>query len=306
MIKEGQIECTEKLFKVVENGEEFYPENIILGQGHVAMSTFTISRKNMITIVECPDEYPLKRLFKDTYGPYSIESFVGMVVSMTSVIRRITSNTMRMFMRKVWLMKQLHELIENSLQMVIKSSKLVISVYSKSIDVINTIESRKIVDKRMVKYINISLESVRRVHQKIIEIISSDTKFLKLLPPELLLRFVKDASPWMISKIQCLPWIDPGVALFASPGYNHYWTTFWCDFLKRNLRLNHDICFAITEYMPMPIRGETFLEFIHRKYNFKTGTYKGKILFDIEPYYDPTYYRYTGNEHWFEYNIILK
>lgn len=301
MIKEGQIECTEELFKVIESGE-FYPSNIILGEGHVAMSTFTISRKNIITLVECPNEYPLKRLFKDIYGPYSIETFVSMVVSITSMIRRIKSNTMRMFMRKVWLMKQLHELIENSMQMVIKSSKLVISVYSKSINVINTIGSRKIVDERMVKYINISLESVRRVHQKIIDIISTDTKFLKLLPPELLVRFAKDASPWMISKIQCLPWIEPEVALFASPRYNYYWTTFWCDFFERNLQLSSDICFAIAEYMPMPIRVETFLEFIRRKYDFKKKTYKGKILFNIEPVYDPTY---IGNEHWFDYSIVL-
>jgi hypothetical protein len=47
-----------------------------------------------------------------------------MVVPITSIMWRITSNTKRMFMRKVWLMKQLHEIIENSLQLVIKSSKL--------------------------------------------------------------------------------------------------------------------------------------------------------------------------------------
>jgi hypothetical protein len=302
MFQEMQVSVTEKLFVVVHRGDDFHPVPLQSGD---AMSRFTVSIKNVVNIVVCPP-YPLRRLFKDTYGPYSMETFVDIIHSFTSTILSITSNTRRMFMRKVWLMKQSHEIIEKSLAMVVKTSKLVITVYSTSVGVIDAIKKGE-VDKRMMKYVDISLETVHRVHKKICEIIARDIKFIKMLSPDLLTRFVKDASPWMISKIRCLPWIEPSVALLASPSYNHYWREFWVSLFIRHFKISGDICRLISEYMPMPLIGETFLDFFRRKFDPKTGTYFGKKVFKVIRLqsHQRNSLNYFFDEHWCDYHILF-
>ena len=304
MFREKHVSTSEKLFELVHHGDEFYPVTHIQ-PGHTASSKLNVWRKNVVTIVEFP-EYPLRQLFKDTYGPYSVEKFVDIILSFSTTIRSITSNTRRMFMRKVWLMKQSHEIIENSLAMVVKTSKLLVTVYSSSVEVIDTIEAReRCADKRMSKYMDITLETVRRVHRKIIKIIAKDTKFIKLLSPELLVRFVKDAEPWMISKIQCLPWIEPNVVALASPGYNLHWSEFWFSLFNRHFKISSELCRMIADYMPMPLKGETFLEFFRRKFDPKTNTYSGKRVFDVNVRHDPRKNHFVVNNHWCDYDILF-
>ena len=172
----------------------------------------------------------------------------------------------RNLVRGSWLFYHLYNLFEKSLPLISKIPSFVKFVFSTGIEILDTNRITN-VDKRMVKYMDMTMEIFHRVHQKIKEIIAQDKNNIKVLPPDLLERFIRDATPWMVSKIRCLPWIEPNVVALASPGYNYYWSSFWVVFFHRNFNVNYDICLSIADYMPMPLKGETFLNLFLRKFN---------------------------------------
>jgi len=137
-------------------------------------------------------------------------------------------------------------------------------------------------DARATKYAEISLVVIRRIRQKMIEIMVERPQILKLLTPPLLEKFIADASPYMVTQIRSLPWIEPELALMAEPKYNLYWTLSWHPFFLKYFKLSSEICYEIAEYMPMKLRGETFLDYFRRKYDAKKECFHGARAFEIE------------------------
>ena len=211
---------------------------------------------------------------EDNYSTHILMKKIRGIMFNLSSHNRLTP--MRNIIRGTWLFYQLYKLYEKYLPLISKIPSFVKFAFSTGIEIL---DSNKIeFDKRMVKYIDNTMEIVIRVHEKIREMIARDTNNIKILPPGLLARFVRDATPWMISKIQCLPWIEPDVVLMATPGYNYYWSNFWLTILNRNFNFNYDICLIIAEYMPMPLRGETFLDLFRRKFNKPENRVNNRIV----------------------------
>jgi hypothetical protein len=154
-------------------------------------------------------------------------------------------------------------------------------MYGKAVDAIENAEARlETCNAREAKYVEMSLVVIRRVLQKIVEIVQRP-QFLKLLSPPLLEKFIRDASPYMVTKIKCLPWIEPELALMVEPKYNLYWTLRWQTLFLKYFKFSSEICYEIAEYMPMKLREETFLDYFRRKYDSKKGFFHG-TSFEIE------------------------
>jgi hypothetical protein len=212
-----------------------------------------------------------RELFHSMYGPYSQDVFIKKVQDVYEEFREAENmtNRLRGFIRKMWLFKRLYDLFDNSMELIkIRMTSLIPNIFAKAIKVLSDIDANidGYRDTRTKKYANIAIESIRRVYQKVVEIISTDTKFLRLLSPHILEQFVNEASPYMVSKIRCLPWIDPGIALVVTPKHFYFWKDFWTKFFMRNFNnenfcLNDDLCALIADFMPMDIRGETFWDF---------------------------------------------
>ena len=183
----------------------------------------------------------------------------------------------------MWIFKQLFELFDISLGLIAaKLSKFIFSIYEKSVNVLKDAEIAILkYHGRKIKYAKISIETIRRVQQRIIAVIASDAKFLKLLNPQLLHEYATTVPSCMVSKFGSLQWIEPETEMVVAPKYNLYWSEFWKLFFMRNFKISEELCFMIAEYMPKKLRRETFLDYFCRKYDAEAGCFIGNKAFDI-------------------------
>lgn len=220
-----------------------------------------------------------RELFHSMYGPYSVDVFTKKVQAVYAEFKEAEnmSNRLRGFIRRMWLFNRLYNLFDDSLELIkARMTSLIPNIYAKALKVLTDIDANidGYRDTRSKKYANIAVGSIRRVYQKVVEIISTDTKFLRLLTPSILEQFVKESSPYMVSKIRCLPWIEPGTALIVAPKHFYFWKDFWTrifirNFNKENFCFSDDLCGLIADFMPMDIRVETFWDFFEGFFNGK-------------------------------------
>lgn len=220
-----------------------------------------------------------RELFHSMYGPYSVGVFTKKVQDVYAEFKEAEnmSNRLRGFIRRMWLFNRLYNLFDGSLELIkVRMTSLIPNIYAKALKVLTDIDANidGYRDARSKKYANIAVGSIRRVYQKVLEIIATDTKFLKLLSPPALEHFVKEASPYMVSNIRCLAWIEPETVIIVSPKHFYFWKDFWAkifmrNFNKENFCLSDDICYLIADFMPMNIRGETFWDFFEGFFNGK-------------------------------------
>jgi len=265
-------------------GLEFFQETINVQPGFLAKTEFLVKMQTIDLHVTCPTEPNLE--YQKKYGPYSIEILskkIDAIYTSFHMSEKIR-NPKRLFKRKMWVFKQLFELFDESFDLLlVRMSKMIPSIYCKAINILEQAESRiwnDNYDKQTIKYACLSMEIIRKVYHRIVDILKEE-KFLKLLSYDLLEHFVTHASPCMVSKIRCLRWIEPEVAICVEPKYNSYWASFWHPFLKRNFKFSSELCFIIAEYMPIKISAETFLDYFRRRYNANKGYFIGRA-FEIE------------------------
>ncbi|MCX6116135.1 MAG: hypothetical protein NT027_01225, partial [Proteobacteria bacterium] len=301
----GNLITVSNLFTLDVKGLEFFLDSTPIEDGALAKTEFTVVSMAIDThlvyptspqgfcregcediVITLPE---LKEIYFAEYGPYTVQGFTKKVNAVYAGFREaeLMTNDSMLFIRKMWLFKQLYEIFEGSMGLIIiRMSKLLPNIYAKANKVLSDAETKKNVysSAREKKYADIAIEAIRRVQEKIVEAIGSDVKFLKLLSPELLAHFVGNARPHMksIAKIKCLPWIEPEIALMAAPGYNIYWSEFWFPFLARNFKLSSDLCQIIADFMPIALQGETFLDYFRRKYNARSGFFMGSRSFGID------------------------
>ena len=271
------------LFELELEGNEFFLESFP-DLANLTKTRFYIKRQIIDSDLEYPSHYSKNR-YREQYGLYSVEMFTKNLRVLYESFRAAETikDFQRMFVRKMWMFKKIFETFENSIELIlVRMSKLIPNIYGKAL---NAIESAEVhlenCDARARKYTEISLVVIRRVLQKVVDILSERPQLFKLLSPPLLEQFVKDASPYMVAKIKCLPWIEPEIALLAEPKYNLYWTMVWHTILSKNFRFSSEICYEIAEYMPIRLRRETFLDYFRRKYNAKKGCFHGERAFEI-------------------------
>jgi len=278
----GTIKGESDLFILQVEGREFFQETSPTTT-YPQKTQFIVKQHTEDVHIEYPSYYSRKH-YEEKYGPYSIEVFTKKVYAIYTSFHdaEVMKDDQRMFVRKMWVFKELFETFEKSMELIlVRLSKMVPSIYQRALIIMEIAETRqKECDARANKYVEMSLVVVRRVFAKLVEILV-EPRFLKLMPPELLERFVKDASPFMVAKIKCLPWIEPEIVLLAESKYNIYWTLLWHPFFTRNFKLSSDICYEIAEYMPVNLCGETFLDYFRRKYNATKGYFHDEDAFKI-------------------------
>lgn len=278
--------------------ERSYPPNCtVTTEFEVSQRTFDVnvsyprmSTDSGMTLME------LKELYYTEYGPYPDDALLKKMTNVFTGCREADESVElsrypeRFFIRKIWLLKCFCEIVETSLGLIShRMSKIIITFYEKAVSNLRYIEERRnlYTGKRAVKYTDIVVETIERVKQKIVDIMARDMKYIKMLSPNMLKCFVEQAAPWMVSKIKSLHWIEPEMVSLVSPGYNYYWTDFWNKIFMRNFNtekfcLGSDICGLIAEYMPLCLKGETFLEFYARKYDDTHRVCRGKCVFIVE------------------------
>ena len=271
------------LFELELEGNEFFLESFP-DLANLTKTRFCIKRQTIDSELEYPSHYSRNR-YREQYGPYSVEMFTKNLHELYNSFHNaeIIKDSQRMFVRKMWLFKKIFETFENSMELIlVRMSKLIPNIYGKAINAIENAEAQlENCDARARKYTEISLVVIRRVLQKVVDILSERPQLFKLLSPPLLEQFVKDASPYMVAKIKCLPWIEPEIALMVEPNYNIYWTMIWHAILMKHFKFSCEICYEIAEYMPMKLRSETFLDYFRRKYNAKKRRFHGERVFEI-------------------------
>jgi len=236
-----------------------------------------------------PNFHLEKKAYVEKYGPYSAKYF-------ESIMKELLDNFVaskklphhRRNIQKVWVLKQLYELFDGSLGLLIvrKPYLLTISI-AKALEVLRDPTIEMIMEdhtqlETTKSSVEKSLQIIQKIYTKIANIVTSDMNFLKLLPTTTLITLVEYASHKMVSKFRRLPWIDPVLVDRVTPKFNIYWRTFWQKFFVRNFKLDYYLCIAIAEFMPMKFKKEPFLDFFRRKYNTQTQEYVGKRIFDVE------------------------
>ena len=281
-----RIVSTMDLFSLTVEGDMFISQESLPSQ-----STYSLAAEFIdINLLYPPSNLPQAReMFISLYVPYSVETFTKKVKEVyTGFAEAVTmTDELRGFTRRMWLFKRLYDLFDGSFGLIkTRMTSLIPNIYAKAIKVLQDADTKVNVykDTRSERYANIAIRSIRIVYQKVVEAVAREPKFLKLLSPPLLGQFVKDASPYMVSNIRRLRWIEPETALLATPNHVYFWQDFWSkifirNFNKKNFRLSDEVCHLIAEFMPMDIRGEAFMDFIRRFFH-KNNTYKSRCIGD--------------------------
>lgn len=285
----NKISSRTELFNFSVEGDEFFREStmgIIEEERMRATTNFRIIAEVLNTELIEPDAQT-KEQFYALYGPYSVKAFTEKINATYAGFREATvmTNSRRQFVRRMWLFKRLYDLFDGSMGLIeVRMKTLIPNIYAKAVHVIGDVNQNLNVysDSKTEKYALIALASVRRVYQKVVEIMAADVGFLRLLTPDLMLKFAQDASPYMVSKIRRLPWVEPETALAATPNHYAYWTEFWNAIFARSFSLSTELCRVIAEYMPMDIQGEMFMDFFRKRYRRRTGYFISKYVFKYE------------------------
>lgn len=235
----------------------------------------------------------LKESFTALYGPYTLERFSTKVNGLYSEFELANNiaDDERSFMKKLWILKQLFQIFEESLGMLeIRVSKMITGLYGKSIEFLRVAEGKlSKYGRKTVKYANESIAIIRRVQKKLELVIATNPKFLLLLPPSILQHYVTNADPLVISKLGSLiskvgasSWIEPSILVLLSPSHNVFWKEFWVKIFARIFKISIELCEIIAEYMPKILVGESFLDYFRRKYDARNGVFVGSVCFDIK------------------------
>ncbi len=295
------INSSMTVFKMRVEGLQLYDENQY--PPHCTVTTeFEVKRATADTIVNYPSSSmyspdmdmdfslsDLKELYFAEYGPYKTEVLTPKILDMFKEFKHADDSEEllrypeRHFVRKMWLFKRLHELFEDSMNLiVVRMTKLLVSIYEKVVVIMNDVEAKSVIyGKNAQRYVKQAMDTMRRVRNQVVKIIAEDAKFIRLLSPNMLKYFIEEAQPWMVSKFSCLPWIEPELAVMVAPSYNHYWSEFWFSLFIKHFKISTELCRMIAEYMPTFLKGETFLDYFTRKFDVRHG-YREKRVFNVE------------------------
>lgn len=270
------------LFTLKVGGSEFFHESITIRPELPAEAEFLVKMKTTNLQIEHPGRYSVE--YAQQYGPHSVDVFASKTQALYTSFadaERITDET-RMFIRKMWIFKQLFELFDDSFNMIlVRMSKMIPSIYERAIKIMEAEPRVEDCHPRTKKYAESSFAIVRKVYGRVVEVLA-DPAFLKLLKPPLLEHFVVNSAPYMVARIKCLRWIEPEIVVLTEGKYNMYWTLLWYPFFKRNFAMSSSLCFMIAEYMPVKLLGKTFLDYFRRKYDAYKGYFIEGRAFEIE------------------------
>jgi len=297
-----QVNSTMPLFTLTVEGFQLYEENQYPDNCTVT-TEFKVKRATDDVIVNYPTSSmyspeldrdfslsDLKELYFAEYGPYKTEILTPKILDIFNEFKyaedseELLRHPERFFVRKMWLFKRLHELFEDSMNLiVVRMSKLLISIYEKAVEIMRDVEIKGVIytGKNVQKYTKQSMDTMRRVRKQVVNIIAENAKFIRLLSPTMLRCFIEEAEPWMVAKFRCLPWIEPELAVMVAPSYNHYWSEFWFPIIVRHFKISTELCRMIADYVPTSLKGETFLDYFTRKFDLRHG-YREKRVFIVD------------------------
>lgn len=175
--------------------------------------------------------------------------------------RKMARRSMR-HIRASWILKQIYELMDDSLDLLFDYSKqLVIICYEQIIDrKSETIVSRS---EKIKKYVEKTNDIMEKVLGRIATFFSSRPDLLFLLNDRSKKHFFENSDVSKIGYLQRRRWILEE-HLFVAPRYYAFWNNFWKGIIVRYFKLGDDICGKIAEFIPTRIIASTFLEFFRK------------------------------------------
>lgn len=241
---------------------------------------------------KCDKDYPnnqaepenmreAKRDYYRKYGPLTSKQFVDRIKYLIqSYVLGSYLPFSRRFIKKMWLIKQMYEVVDNSFEIAVMRKKLFIDFYERGI-AINQEIKKTTQNAKMKKYATLTEKIVNKVLIKMTRFISENRIFL-LLSNEAKCYFADVATPHMVSTFAYLQrnyWLDYDLVSVIGAKHSFYWKIFWEKFLTSNfcrkeVHLGEDICRKIAEFIPQKIEGSCFVEYFRKHYDTKNQCFR--------------------------------
>lgn len=224
----------------------------------------------------------LKREYHEKYGPLTLKQYstrMKLMMEMFQDSDHMACFTKR-YIRRVWMMKQIYELADASLQLLFTRLKRgIVTLYERAVRFKNenTLILSREKDKKMEKYTKLALTAIDCFLEKVNTFILENPYLLSSLCFEAKVYFLQ-STPAMISTIKSLPWIDYDLLPHVQGKYYASSRDFWGDYLVRTFcprNLVGDVCKRIAEYIPKKIEGSSFIDFFRKHFDIKTKSYIG-------------------------------
>ena len=255
-------------------------------------TNFVISANTTLEEVPFPgfghDFLVKKKEYNEKYGAYSLKSFGVILRRLTADFNSLKDLGVKLrITRRIWIFKQMYELFDTSVGLLVVNAPNILSTaVSKALEVLIEPAIQTVLNmeksEEIKNMISRSLEIIKTVCMKFVNIMVKDVKLLKLLPTKTLIGLVEYLPSQMVSNLRRLPWLDPILVDRVTPKFNGHWQNLWFGFLLRNFKLSNDLCFMIAEFMPMNFKRESFLDFFKRKYDIDTQEFLGERVFNVE------------------------
>ena len=233
----------------------------------------------------------LKREYHEKYGPLTLKQYsqrFHIMMEMFHASQHLRCSNKK-YIRRVWVLKQLYELANGSLELIAtRVKKGVIALYERAVKFMNEhLEIEK--TNQMEKYTNLALECMYIFCEKMPAFFAKNPSLVSALNLQSKAYFVQSSTPAMISTFNFLQknrWIEPELIPHVEPKYYAYWKKFWATILTRtlcsdNICLGQDVCHKIAEYIPERIVGASFIDFFKKRFDIKNEAYIGKKHFEV-------------------------
>jgi hypothetical protein len=241
---------------------------------------------------KCDKDYPnnqkepenmreAKRDYHRKYGPLTSKQFVERIKYLIGsyILGSKIPFSMR-FIKKMWVIKQMYEAVDNSFEIALMRKKLLINIYERGIAIKREIKNTT-KNEKMEKYAALAEKTLDRVLEKTTIFISENRLFL-WLSTEAKYYFVDVATPQMVSTFTYLQrnyWLDYELVSDISEKHASFWEGLWEKFLisnfcRKEVHLGEDICRKIAEFIPQKIEGSCFIEYFRKHYDIKSGRFR--------------------------------
>jgi len=245
----------------------------------------------------------LKREYHEKYGPLTLKQYIERVQYLMKMFPSCNLLTLnRSHVRRAWIMKQMYELADNSMGLLmVRCKKAVIALYERAVKFKN--ESTMITQtKEMRKYITMTINVMDDVLKKINAFFVENPILVSTMNVDSQVYFIHSAPPMVSTfmSLQTMRWIEPALVPHVESKYYPYCKNFWSSILTQSLYkiwLGPDICNRIAEFLPKRIEGASFIDFFQKNYDIKSMSFIGRKLFEVTC---------NTHEHFNEFVVILK
>jgi len=229
----------------------------------------------------------LKREYHEKYGPLTLKQYIARIKQLMDMYPSCNLlNLNKRYVRRAWIMKQMYELADNSMGLLlVRCKKAVIAIYERAVKFKNEVATI-LQTKEMRKYITMAINVMDAVCDKINAFFLENPILISSMNVESQAYFMHSAPPAVSTfmSLQTMRWIEPSLVPHVESKYYPYCKDFWSSILMQSLYkiwLGPDICKKIAEFLPKRIKGGSFIDFFRKHYDMKNMSFIGRNLFVV-------------------------